>query len=176
MVFINFILSGSKDIIAKYSTVPLVLVGKFNINILFHSPLLILWSVWYWNCYPGARVDSHAPLYEYSFGGLYKDWNWTERFPGRKEILQYFHYVDKRLGLSKDVELNTAVDSAEFDTKSSLWKVALSTGEVVEAKYLVLATGFASKRYTPAFKGMEKYEGIMHHTCIFITSSKDCHC
>ena len=24
-----------------------------------------LGGVWYWNCYPGARVDSHVPNYQY---------------------------------------------------------------------------------------------------------------
>lgn len=115
-------------------------------------------------------------MYEYSFDGLYKEWNWTERFPGRDELREYFRYVDKKLDLRKDIDLNTSVDAAEFDAKSSLWRVALSTGEVVEAKYFVLATGFASKTYIPAFKGMEKYEGIMHHTGIFITSAETCHC
>ena len=36
-----------------------------------------LGGVWYWNCYPGARVDSHAPNYEFSMDELWRDWNWT---------------------------------------------------------------------------------------------------
>ena len=23
-------------------------------------------GVWYWNCYPGARVDTYGPLYQFS--------------------------------------------------------------------------------------------------------------
>src|SRR5580692_1247124 len=23
-------------------------------------------GIWYWNCYPGARVDSYGPLYQFS--------------------------------------------------------------------------------------------------------------
>ncbi|CAG8980017.1 hypothetical protein HYALB_00005191 [Hymenoscyphus albidus] len=126
--------------------------------------LIMLPRIWYWNCYPGARVDSHAPLYGYSIEGLYKDWTWTERFPGGEELRQYFDYVDKRLDLSKDIELNTSVDAAEFDTNASVWRVTLSTGEVIECKYFVLGTGFAAKNYVPDFKGMERFKGIMHHT------------
>ena len=29
-------------------------------------------GTWYWNCYPGARVDSHVPNYEYSFEELWR--------------------------------------------------------------------------------------------------------
>ncbi|KAH8678900.1 putative cyclopentanone 1,2-monooxygenase [Tricladium varicosporioides] len=123
-----------------------------------------LGGIWYWNCYPGARVDSDTPLYEYSIEGLYKDWTWSERFPSWPELRKYFQYVDKKLDLSKDVELNTSVESAEFDIKSSRWNITLGGGEMVDCKYFVLCTGFAAKHYVPNFKGMENYKGIMHHT------------
>ena len=40
-----------------------------------------LGGTWYWNCYPGARVDSNVPNYEFSLEELWSDWYWTERFP-----------------------------------------------------------------------------------------------
>ena len=43
-------------------------------------------GTWHWNRYPGARVDSNVPEYEYSLEELWRDWNWTERFPSWKEI------------------------------------------------------------------------------------------
>ena len=27
-------------------------------------------GIWYWNCYPGARVDSYGPLYQFSSRAL----------------------------------------------------------------------------------------------------------
>ena len=120
--------------------------------------------IWYWNCYPGARVDSDIPLYEYSIEDLYKDWTWSERFPSWPELRRYFQYVDKKLDLSKDCQLNTTVKSAEFDTNACRWNVHISTREVYNCKYFVLCTGFAAKHYIPDFKGMDKYKGIMHHT------------
>lgn len=109
-------------------------------------------------------MDSDVPLYEYSIEDLYKDWTWSERFPSWPELRRYFQYVDKKLDLSRDVELNKGVDSAEFDTKSGRWNVHLSTGEVVDCKYFVLCTGFAAKLHVPDYKGMDKFKGIMHHT------------
>ena len=32
-----------------------------------------LGGIWHWNCYPGARVDSHVPLYEFSDENLWRD-------------------------------------------------------------------------------------------------------
>jgi len=123
-----------------------------------------LGGIWYWNCYPGARVDSDVPLYEYSIEDLYKDWTWSERFPSWPELRQYFAYVDKKLDLSRDVMLNTVVKGAEFDTKSCRWNVRLGTGEVLDCKYFILCTGFAAKLHIPDFKGMENFKGTMHHT------------
>jgi cation diffusion facilitator CzcD-associated flavoprotein CzcO len=31
-----------------------------------------LGGVWHWNCYPGARVDSMVPVYEYSMEKVWK--------------------------------------------------------------------------------------------------------
>ncbi|KAL3427218.1 hypothetical protein PVAG01_00727 [Phlyctema vagabunda] len=126
-----------------------------------------LGGIWFWNCYPGARVDSDVPLYEYSIEGLYKDWTWSERFPSWPELRRYFKYVDKKLDLSRDVMLNTGVLAAEFDIVNSRWKIKLTTGDIYDAKYLVLCTGFAAKRYEPKFKGREKYKGIIHHTAVY---------
>ena len=40
-----------------------------------------LGGIWHWNCYPGARVDSNIPNYEFSIEELWRDWDWSERFP-----------------------------------------------------------------------------------------------
>jgi phytoene dehydrogenase-like protein len=38
-------------------------------------------GVWYWNCYPGARVDTYGPLYQFSGAELWRDWNYSELYP-----------------------------------------------------------------------------------------------
>ena len=40
-----------------------------------------LGGIWHWNCYPGARVDTHVPMYEYADETVWRDWYWEERFP-----------------------------------------------------------------------------------------------
>lgn len=121
-------------------------------------------GIWWWNNFPGARVDSHVPTYEYGFDGLYKDFTWTERYPGQRELLKYFEYVDNKLDLSKDVVLNTGVTHAEFDTKASRWNVTLTTGETCDCKFLILCTGVVTKVFIPDFKGLDSYKGTIHHT------------
>ena len=123
-----------------------------------------LGGIWYWNCYPGARVDSHVPVYEYSMDELWKDWNWTERFPSWGELRHYFQYVDKKLDLSRDIDFNVRVTGAEFDEQSRQWVVE-GNGEVVaRAHTVVLCTGFAARPFIPDFLGIADYQGICHHT------------
>src|SRR3546814_19085971 len=64
-------------------------------------------GIWYWNCYPGARVDSHVPIYEFSLPELWQDWTWSERFPGGGELRRYFRYVCDKLELWADMDMGT---------------------------------------------------------------------
>ncbi len=40
-----------------------------------------LGGIWHWNCYPGARVDTHCQIYQFSRPDLWEEWSWSERFP-----------------------------------------------------------------------------------------------
>lgn len=123
-----------------------------------------LGGVWDANCYPGARVDSHVPNYEFSFDELWKDWSWTEKFPGRDELRGYFDYLDSKLNLKKDIQFNTRVTAARFDPDRNLWQIETDHSGSIEARNFILCTGFASKSYTPDFKGIETFEGPCYHS------------
>lgn len=123
-----------------------------------------LGGIWHWNCYPGARVDTWCYLYQYSREDLWRDWNWSEMFPGWEELRRYFEYVDKKLDISRDVRFNTRVTEAAFDDAACQWLVHAADGSVTRAQHVVLCTGFAAKPYIPAFKGLETFKGAVHHT------------
>ena len=123
-----------------------------------------LGGVSYWNCYPGARVDSHVPLYEYAMEALWRDWSWTERFPSWQELRRYFQYVDAKLDLSRDIRFGTRVTSATFDENRREWVIETEPSGAAKARYLVLCTGFAARPYTPQLKGLESFAGQRLHT------------
>ena len=51
-------------------------------------------GTWYWNRYPGARCDSESHTYCFYFSEkILKEWNWSERYPGQKEILNYHIFM-----------------------------------------------------------------------------------
>lgn len=47
-------------------------------------------GIWFWNSYPGFRVDTISPLYNLAIDEVNKDWTWSEAFPTRDEVLRYF--------------------------------------------------------------------------------------
>jgi cation diffusion facilitator CzcD-associated flavoprotein CzcO len=86
-------------------------------------------GIWYWNCYQGALVDSYGPLYQFSSEELWRDWNYGELYPSWEELRAYFHHVDKKLGLSRDIRFDTRVTGEEFDTDRDQWVVQASDGQ-----------------------------------------------
>ena len=47
-------------------------------------------GTWYWNRYPGARCDSEAYVYCFTWDKeLLQEWEWSERYPEQPEILRY---------------------------------------------------------------------------------------
>ncbi|KAG6879904.1 hypothetical protein C0992_009895 [Termitomyces sp. T32_za158] len=126
-----------------------------------------LGGVWYWNCYPGARVDTEFSDYQFSLKELWKDWNWTERFPGQQELIKYFNYIDRKLDLSRDIFFNTQVTSASFDATTNHWSVFTKNGITAKPRFLILCTGFASKPLFPNIPGLDTFQGAMHHTSLW---------
>jgi cation diffusion facilitator CzcD-associated flavoprotein CzcO len=124
----------------------------------------VLGGIWYWNCYPGARVDTEGPIYQLAYEDLWKDWEYKNLYPDWSEVREYFTYLDRKLDVSRDVRFNTRVESAEFDTARNQWVVQSSDGSTTRCTYLVPCLGFASKPYLPTIPGLDSYRGISHHT------------
>jgi len=123
-----------------------------------------LGGVWHHNRYPGARVDCHVPNYEYSMREIWQDWNWTERFPGREELVAYFEHVDRVWDLSPDIDLNTRITSAHFDEEGRRWRLGTDGERSYDCQWLVMCTGFGSAPYVPELPGLNAFRGACHHT------------
>ncbi|VUC30460.1 unnamed protein product [Clonostachys rosea] len=130
-------------------------------------------GVWYWNRYPGARVDSTVPNYEFSDPDLWKEWSWKQRFPGSEEIRAYFAFVADKWDLRRDTEFNTYISKATWDDAASVWTIEAKDGRSYQAKFLLLNTGFAAKRHFPDWKGIEKFRGSWIHPSYWPKSDPD---
>jgi cyclohexanone monooxygenase len=123
-----------------------------------------LGGIWHWNCYPGARVDTHVPMYEYSDEKIWRDWYWDERFPDWRALRRYFDHVDDVWDLRRDIRFNTRVAGATWHESSHSWEVRTHAGELLRARFVVLCTGFAAKPYVPDLPGLDDFAGACHHT------------
>ncbi|MBN3777626.1 NAD(P)/FAD-dependent oxidoreductase [Burkholderia sp. Ac-20345] len=122
-------------------------------------------GTWFWNRYPGARCDVDSVEYSYSFSDeLQQEWNWPERFSAQGDILRYINHVADRFDLRRDIRLNTRVQSASFDAPNGVWRVETVDGQVVTARFCVMATGNLSLPRVPEFKGLDTFKGDWYHT------------
>jgi cation diffusion facilitator CzcD-associated flavoprotein CzcO len=126
-----------------------------------------LGGTWHWNTYPGARVDCPAPVYGFGIEEIWKTWNWSERYPGYAELQAYFQHVDLVLSIKKDCIFNSRVNAASFDPANAKWTIRTQDGKTVLAKYFIPAVGFAAQQYVPPWKGLDSYEGTIHHSSMW---------
>ncbi|MGQ0481687.1 MAG: flavin-containing monooxygenase [Pseudonocardia sp.] len=123
-------------------------------------------GTWWWNRYPGARVDfPGGPFYCYTFSEeLVRGWDWTERLPDQPAVLGYLDYVADQLDLRRDIQLGTVVQSARFDETTARWLVETSHGERVSARFLICAVGTLSAASKPDIPGFDEFAGECFHT------------
>lgn len=122
-------------------------------------------GTWYWNRYPGARVDSQAYIYQYWFSDeLLNEWNWSERFPAQDETERYLNHVADKFDLRRDIQFKTRVTGASFDEATQRWTVSTDDGQTVSAQFLIMGTGGLSVPMVPPFPGREKFKGQIVHT------------
>ena len=122
-------------------------------------------GTWYWNRYPGARVDIECVEYSYSFSKeLEQDWEWTERYAAQPEIEQYANHVADRFKLREKIQFETRVVSAIFDEATGRWTVTTDRGDEISAQYCIMATGLISAPVDPKFEGLETFAGEQYMT------------
>lgn len=122
-------------------------------------------GTWFWNCYPGARCDTHSLSYSYSFSDeLQQEWDWKELYAPQAEIAAYAGHVADRFDIRKDFRFNTRVVAARLDEQKRRWIVSTDTGESVSTKYVIMATGGYSIPARPDIEGLDDFEGELYLT------------
>lgn len=122
-------------------------------------------GTWYWNRYPGARVDIESLEYSYGFSEeIQQEWNWPHRYSNQREVLEYLEWVTDRLELRKDITFQTHVDAAHWDEESGTWTLTTNHGQQLRAQYCVLGVGFLSATHWPDIPGIESFGGQLIHT------------
>jgi cyclohexanone monooxygenase len=125
-------------------------------------------GTWFWNTYPGARVDIESAEYSFPFPELQKEWRWPEKYSGQPDVLRYMNWVADRLELRPHIELGTTVTSAVLDESSATWQVTVEKADGVarsyQCQYFILASGYLSLPHLPDIPGLTDFGGTFAHT------------
>lgn len=122
-------------------------------------------GTWYWNRYPGARVDIQSMEYSYGFDDeLQQEWQWPELFSAQPDLERYANHVADRFALRDSIRFSTRVTSLTFDEATNLWHVRTDRGDHVVCRHVIAATGALTAPNTPPWPGRESFRGQIVHT------------
>jgi len=77
---------------------------------------------------PARALDIESTQYSYSSSDeLQQEWNWSERYVPRPEILRYANHVAARFGVRRDNQFKTRVERSVSDEAANLWSVRIFT-------------------------------------------------
>lgn len=122
-------------------------------------------GTWYWNRYPGCRLDTESYAYGYfALKGILPDWEWSERFASQPEMLRYMNAAADKMDVRRLYRFNTNVVSARYDAKDNIWNLHLDNGDTLSCRYFISATGPLSASKMPDYKGIDSFRGEAFHS------------
>lgn len=131
-------------------------------------------GTWYWNRYPGARLDSESVSYAYAFSPeLLAEWDWTERFAAQEDLERYFNVVADKFGLREDIELNARVTALTWLDEDDQWVAEFEDGRAVRSRFVITAIGVLSAPIWPDLTGLDDYAGEWYHTALWPDTEVD---
>lgn len=123
-----------------------------------------LGGIWRDNRYPGAGVDTPNHLYSFTCA----PYDWSMYFALRDELHAYLDHVAEKFGLRSHIRFETEVKSADYDTVSQRWTIAVrnadGSDETLKANVVISAVGIFNPIKMPSIKGLERFEGPCFHT------------
>jgi cation diffusion facilitator CzcD-associated flavoprotein CzcO len=119
-------------------------------------------GVWYWNRYPGIQCDNDAYCYlplleETGFMPSRKFADGAEIYGYAKRIAEQFGFADKGL-------FHTLVNSLKWDEASTRWLVGTNRGDLIRARFVVVAAGVLNMPKLPGIPGIDDFRGKLFHT------------
>jgi cyclohexanone monooxygenase len=119
-------------------------------------------GTWYWNRYPGAQCDiesyCYLPLLEET-GYMPK-----EKYAFAPEIFEHTRRVGEYFGLYELALFQTRVKDAAWQEDRKRWRLTTDQGDVLDARFLIQATGPANRPKLPQIPGIDRFTGHSFHT------------
>ena len=124
-------------------------------------------GTWRENVYPGCACDTQSHHYSFSF---FMKSNWSRRFAGHAEILEYLHSAVDAFDLQGDIRLQQAVQSIHFSQETSIWSVKTESGATYRARFVVSAVGQLNQPAWPDIPDFTTFSGKLMHSATWDTS------
>lgn len=119
-------------------------------------------GTWYWNRYPGAACDVESyvylPLLE-ELGAMP-----SEKYAKAPEILEHSRAIARHYDLYRNACLQTEVTELVWDASDLRWVIHTDRGDVMRARFVVLANGPLHRPKLPGIPGIETFAGHSFHT------------
>ncbi len=119
-------------------------------------------GTWYWNQYPGAQCDIESYVYMPMLEQL--GTMASEKYARAPEILEHANRLARHLRVDDSALLGTEVTEATWDENAKRWIVSTHRGDLLRARFLVLATGPLHKPKLPGVEGINTFKGVSFHT------------
>jgi cyclohexanone monooxygenase len=119
-------------------------------------------GTWYWNRYPGIACDVES----YSYMPLLEEMGYfpSMKFASGFEILEYAQSVAERFDFYDRCLFHTTVEKTVWDDTDRRWGIHTDRGDVMKARFVVLANGILTAPRLARIDGMERYQGESFHT------------
>ena len=119
-------------------------------------------GTWYWNRYPGAQCDIES----YCYLPLLEELNVIpkEKYSYAPEIFEHSQRIGREYKLYDVTCFQTRVTSLDWDSKSKRWIVSTNRDDKMQARFVIMAMGPASRPKLPGIPGIDDFEGHSFHT------------
>lgn len=85
-----------------------------------------------------------------------------EHFAPQPETERYINYICDKFGLREDIQFNTRVKTAKFETDK--WIVTDDNGRSLTSQFLITGIGVLSNPTLPNVPGVDSFKGRAFHT------------
>jgi cation diffusion facilitator CzcD-associated flavoprotein CzcO len=119
-------------------------------------------GTWYWNRYPGAACDVES----YVYLPLLEEVGYmpTEKYARAPEIFEHARNIGRKYELYSRALFHTEIKELRFDEDAARWIVGTDRGDVIRAKFFVMASGPLQEPKLPGVPGIETFKKHSFHT------------
>jgi len=119
-------------------------------------------GTWYWNRYPGAGCDTESYIYL----PLLEELGYipTERYSHGPENFEHARRIGRHFDLYSRALFQTEIKELRWDESVRRWIVRTDRGDVIRARYFVVASGPLQEPKLPGIPGVDSFKGHSFHT------------